>query len=59
MRVVASGSAVSATPAIRVRHLSHRFGAFDVLRDVSFEVGQGENLGFIAPMALARPPPSA
>jgi ABC-2 type transport system ATP-binding protein len=40
---------VSQTPAIRVRHLSHRFGMFDVLRDVSFEVGQGEIFGFIGP----------
>ncbi|HEY5373255.1 MAG TPA: ABC transporter ATP-binding protein, partial [Polyangiaceae bacterium] len=36
-------------PAIRVRHLWHRFGAIDVLRDVSFEVGQGEIFGFIGP----------
>lgn len=40
---------MSETPAIRVRHLSHRFGMFDVLRDVSFEVGQGEIFGFIGP----------
>lgn len=36
-------------PAIRVRHLWHRFGKIDVLRDVSFEVGQGEIFGFIGP----------
>jgi ABC-2 type transport system ATP-binding protein len=36
-------------PAIRVRHLWHRYGNFDVLRDVSFEVGQGEIFGFIGP----------
>ena len=36
-------------PAIRVRHLWHRFGSIDVLRDVSFEVGQGEIFGFIGP----------
>ncbi len=40
---------MSETPAIRVRHLSHRFGMFDVLRDVSFDVGQGEIFGFIGP----------
>jgi ABC-2 type transport system ATP-binding protein len=34
---------------IRVRHLWHRFGNFDVLRDVSFEVGAGEIFGFIGP----------
>jgi ABC-2 type transport system ATP-binding protein len=39
----------STTPAIRVRHLWHRFGRFDVLRDVSFEVGHGEIFGFIGP----------
>ena len=39
----------SAVPAIRVRHLWHRFGNIDVLRDVSFEVGQGEIFGFIGP----------
>ncbi|MBK6519503.1 MAG: ABC transporter ATP-binding protein [Polyangiaceae bacterium] len=37
------------TAAIRVRHLWHRFGAFEVLRDVSFEVGRGEIFGFIGP----------
>jgi ABC-2 type transport system ATP-binding protein len=39
----------SEVPAIRVRHLWHRFGNIDVLRDVSFEVGQGEIFGFIGP----------
>ncbi len=37
------------TPAIRVRHLWHRFGALDVLRDVTFDVAQGEIFGFIGP----------
>ena len=32
-----------------MRHLWHRFGNIDVLRDVSFEVGQGEIFGFIGP----------
>ena len=36
-------------PAIRVRHLWHRFGRFDVLRDVTFDVAQGEIFGFIGP----------
>jgi ABC-2 type transport system ATP-binding protein len=36
-------------PAIRVRHLWHRFGSFDVLCDVSFEVARGEIFGFIGP----------
>ena len=35
--------------AIRVRHLSHRFGSFDVLNDVSFDVKEGEIFGFIGP----------
>jgi ABC-2 type transport system ATP-binding protein len=47
------GSAAPAEPApaptIRVRHLWHRFGAVDVLRDVSFDVGPGEIFGFIGP----------
>ena len=38
-----------ATPAIRAQHLWHRYGALDVLRDVSFEVNQGEIFGFIGP----------
>ncbi|AUX26026.1 uncharacterized protein SOCEGT47_065790 [Sorangium cellulosum] len=36
-------------PTIRVRHLSHRFGSFEVLRDVTFDVGPGEIFGFIGP----------
>jgi ABC-2 type transport system ATP-binding protein len=36
-------------PAIRIRHLWHRYGSMDVLRDVSFEVGHGEIFGFIGP----------
>jgi ABC-2 type transport system ATP-binding protein len=35
--------------AIRVRHLWHRFGMVEVLRDVTFEVGPGEIFGFIGP----------
>jgi ABC-2 type transport system ATP-binding protein len=37
------------TPAIRVRHLSHRYGSFDVLRNISFDVARGEIFGFIGP----------
>jgi ABC-2 type transport system ATP-binding protein len=40
---------MSDVPAIRVRHLSHRYGAREVLRDVSFDVAQGEIFGFIGP----------
>lgn len=40
---------MSDTPAIRVRHLSHRYGAREVLRDVSFDVAHGEIFGFIGP----------
>lgn len=39
----------SQTPAIRVRHLWHRYGKLDVLRDVSFDVFPGEIFGFIGP----------
>jgi ABC-2 type transport system ATP-binding protein len=42
-------AAALAPPAIRVRHLWHRFGRFDVLRDVSFDVHAGEIFGFIGP----------
>lgn len=37
------------TSAIRVRHLFHRFGNVEVLRDVDFEVAAGEVFGFIGP----------
>ena len=37
------------TPAIRVAGLAHRFGAYEALRDVSFEVGRGDVFGFIGP----------
>ena len=40
---------MSDAPAIRVRHLSHRYGAREVLRDVSFDVAHGEIFGFIGP----------
>jgi ABC-2 type transport system ATP-binding protein len=36
-------------PAIRAQHLWHRYGSLEVLKDVSFEVGQGEIFGFIGP----------
>ncbi|MBW2528027.1 MAG: ATP-binding cassette domain-containing protein [Deltaproteobacteria bacterium] len=36
-------------PAIRVRHLWHRFGPREVLRDVTFDVARGEIFGFIGP----------
>jgi ABC-2 type transport system ATP-binding protein len=40
----------SAQPAaISVRHLWHRYGSLDVLRDVSFDVAHGEIFGFIGP----------
>lgn len=45
----AGGNAVTEPPAIRVRHLWHRYGNLDVLRDVSFEVRRGEIFGFIGP----------
>jgi len=37
------------TPAISVRHLWHKYGQLEVLRDVSFEVAPGEIFGFIGP----------
>jgi ABC-2 type transport system ATP-binding protein len=45
----APAAVVAQAPAIRVRHLWHRFGRFDVLRDVSFDVQHGEIFGFIGP----------
>ncbi len=36
-------------PAIRARHLWHRYGSREVLRDVTFDVYPGEIFGFIGP----------
>jgi ABC-2 type transport system ATP-binding protein len=47
--VSAVTSEAAPPPAIRVRHLWHRFGRLDVLRDISFDVQQGEIFGFIGP----------
>lgn len=41
--------AIAPAPAIRIRHLWHRFGNFNVLQDINFEVNQGEIFGFIGP----------
>ena len=41
--------ALPRAPAIRVRHLWHRFGHLEVLRDVTFDVAHGEIFGFIGP----------
>jgi ABC-2 type transport system ATP-binding protein len=48
MNMNVSSTAMMA-PAIRVQHLGHRFGAFEALTDVSFEVGRGDVFGFIGP----------
>lgn len=45
----AGAPATNSPYAIRVRHLWHRFGSFDVLRDVSFDVEHGQIFGFIGP----------
>ena len=37
------------SPVIVTRHLSHRFGANEVLHDINFEVGRSEIFGFIGP----------
>jgi ABC-2 type transport system ATP-binding protein len=44
-----NGDGAPPRPAIRVRHLWHRFGRMEVLRDVSFDVHAGEIFGFIGP----------
>ena len=41
-------------PAIRVRHLWHRFGLKEVLHDVSFDVHAGEIFGFIGPTGAGK-----
>jgi ABC-2 type transport system ATP-binding protein len=40
---------VTAAPAIRLRHVSHRFGKLAAVDDVSFDVAHGEIFGFIGP----------
>jgi NitT/TauT family transport system ATP-binding protein len=51
----ANGPVGSPTPpAIRVRHLWHRFGRADVLRDVSFDVAQGEIVALAGPSGCGK-----
>src|SRR5690349_17087280 len=38
---------MSAGPAIRVEHLTRKFGRFTAVDDVSFDVGRGEVFGFL------------
>jgi ABC-2 type transport system ATP-binding protein len=42
-------NATPAAPAITVDHLGKRFGSFDALVDVSFDVRRGEIMGFLGP----------
>lgn len=44
-----AATTTAARPAIRVRHLWHRYAGADVLRDVTFDVAEGEIFGFIGP----------
>jgi ATPase subunit of ABC transporter with duplicated ATPase domains len=41
--------------ALRVEHLSKRFGERVAFEDVSFDVGYGEVFGFLGPNGRARP----
>ncbi len=43
------GTAAETYPAIRARHLWHRYGTKEVLHDVAFDVQKGEIFGFIGP----------
>ena len=44
-----NGSPPLRPPAIRVRHLWHRYGNLDALADVCFDVRENEIFGFIGP----------
>ena len=45
----AAALAASATPSLAVRNLSKAFGGVQAVRDVSFDLGQGELLALIGP----------
>jgi lipopolysaccharide export system ATP-binding protein len=44
------------TSRLEAHHLKKAYGSRKVVHDVSVQVGKGEVVGLLGPMALARPP---